>query len=115
VFPTAPDKSAVYRQALQTMALGGPSTMSLDRLQISLAINGEEKKARAVPVKNDPPRIVFTQSAAILVPIDGAPVWRVQSGTRVERAINTRAFVALDDSTGLFYVHIFDGFVEAPN
>jgi hypothetical protein len=114
VFPTAPDKSAVYQRALQTMASNGPSTMSLDRLEISLAINGEEKKARAVPVKNDPPRIVFTHSAAILVPIDGAPVWRVQSGTRVERAINTRAFVALDDSTGRFYVHIFDGFVEAP-
>ena len=63
VFPTAPDKSAAYRQALQTMASSGPSTMSLDRLEISLAINGEEKKARAVPVKNDPPRIVFTQSA----------------------------------------------------
>ena len=38
----------------------GPSTMSLDRLEISLAINGEEKKARAVPVKNDPPRFVFS-------------------------------------------------------
>ena len=114
VFPTAPDKSAAYRQALQTMASSGPSTMSLDRLEISLAINGEEKKARAVPVKNDPPRIVFSQSAAILVPIDGAPVWRLQPGTKVERAINTRAFVALDDSTGRFYVHIFDGFVEAP-
>ena len=114
VFPTAPDKSAAYRQALQTMASSGPSTMSLDRLEISLAINGEEKKARAVPVKNDPPRIVFSQSAAILVPIDGAPVWRLQSGTKVERAINTRAFVALDDATGRFYVHIFDGFVEAP-
>ncbi len=114
VFPTAPDKSAAYQQALQTMASSGPSTMSLDRLEISLAINGEEKKARAVPVKNDPPRIVFSQSAAILVPIDGAPVWRLQPGTKVERAINTRAFVALDDATGRFYVHIFDGFVEAP-
>ena len=61
--------------------------MSLDRLEISLAITGEEKKARAVPVKNDPPRIVFSQSAAILIPIDGAPVWRPVQGTKLERVI----------------------------
>src|SRR6267142_895438 len=47
IFPSAPDKSAAYQQAFQTIASNGPSTMSLDRLEISLAINGEEKKAQA--------------------------------------------------------------------
>ena len=89
--------------------------MSLDRLEISLAINGEEKKARAVPVKNDPPRFVFSPSAAVLVPIDGAPVWRTVPGTKLERVLNTRALVVLDDSTGRFYIHLFDNFVEAPS
>ncbi len=50
----------------------------------------------------------------MLVPIDGAPVWRTVEGTKIERVINTRAFVVLDDSTGRFYIHLFDGFVEAP-
>src|SRR5215467_16339266 len=38
-FPNAADKATVYQQALQAIASGGPSTMSLDRLEISLAIN----------------------------------------------------------------------------
>ena len=29
--------------------------------------------------------------------------------------INTRALVLLDDSSGRFYIHLFDGFVEAPS
>jgi len=115
IFPSAPDRSARYQQAFQTIASNGPSTMSLDRLEIALAITGEEKKARAVPVKNEPPRFVFSQSAAVLVPIDGTPVWRTIQGTRLERVLNTRALVVLDDSTGRFYVHLFDGFVEAPS
>ena len=115
IFPSAPDRSARYQQAFQTIASNGPSTMSLDRLEIALAITGEEKKARAVPVKNEPPRFVFSQSAAVLVPIDGTPVWRTIQGTRLERVLNTRALVVLDDSTGRFYIHLFDGFVEAPS
>jgi len=114
IFPSAPSQAAAYQQAFQSMVARGPSTMSLDRLEIALSINGEEKKAQAVPVKNDPPRFVFAQSAAVLVPIDGAPVWRRVEGTQIERVINSRAFVALDDTSGRFYVHLFDGFVEAP-
>lgn len=115
IFPSAPAQAAAYQQAFQTIASHGPSTMSLDRLEIALAINGAEKKAQAVPIKNEPPRFVFTQSAAVLVPIDGTPVWRTVPGTRLERVINARALVLLDDATGRFYIHLFDGFVEAPS
>ena len=80
IFPSAPSQAAAYQQAFQSIVGDGPSTMSLDRLEISLSINGEEKKAQAVPVKNDPPRFVFSPSAAVLVPIDGAPVWRTRGG-----------------------------------
>ena len=114
VFPSVPAEAAAYQRAFQAIVSNGPSTMSLDRLEISLSINGAEQKARAVPVRNDPPRFIFSQSAAVLVPIDGAPVWRRVQGTQLERIINTRAFVALDDSTGRFYIHLFDGFVDAP-
>ncbi len=115
IFPSTPDKAAAYQQAFQTTASNGPSTMSLDRLEIALAIKGQERKAQAVPVKNEPPRFVFSQSAAVLVPIDGMPVWRTVQGTKLERVLNTRVLVVLDDSTGRFYVHLFDGFVEAPS
>ena len=35
------------------------------------------------------------------------------AGTSLERVINSRALVLLDDKSGKYYIHIFDGFVEA--
>ncbi len=113
-FPSAPQQAAQYRQGLQTMAASGRSTMSLDRLEAMLAIEGAEKKARAVPVKNDPPKVVFSQTAAVLVPIDGEPVWRPVPGTALERVLNTRPLVLRDTASGTLYLHLLDGFLEAP-
>jgi len=112
-FPSVPDKAAAYQQGFQSVVAGGYSTMSLDRLQAMLAVQGAEKQAKAVPVKNEPPKFVFSQGAAVLVTIDGEPVWRPVQGTSLERVINTRALVLLDDATGKYYIHLFDGFVEA--
>jgi len=113
-FPSAPAKAGQYRDGFQAMVSGGRSTMSLDRLEAMLAIEGAEKKAQSVPVVNEPPRIVFSQQSAILIPIDGEPVWRPVPDTALERVINTRALVARDGRSGLLYVHLFDGFVSAP-
>jgi hypothetical protein len=112
VFPSAPKNAGRYGSGFQTMA-PVRSTMSLDRLEAMLAIEGAQAKARAVPVTNVPPAFVFSRTEAVLVTLDGAPVWRPIEGTSLERAINTRALVLLDDATGRFYVHLFDGFIEA--
>ena len=113
-FPSAPQQAAQYQQGFQTMATSGRSTMSLDRLEAMLAIQGAEKKARMVPVKNDPPKIVFSKTAAVLVPIDGEPVWRPVPGTGLERVLNTRPLVLRDTASGRLYLHLLDGFLEAP-
>jgi hypothetical protein len=112
-FPATPDKAVAYRHGFQTMVAGGPSTMSLDRLQAALSIQSALKMGKAVPVKNDPPTIVFTPRTGVLVSIDGAPAWRSVPGTTLERVINTRSLVLLDDSSGKYYIHLFDGFVVA--
>ncbi|MEI6632600.1 MAG: autotransporter [Chlamydiota bacterium] len=112
-FPSVPDKAEAYRQGFQAMVTGAP-TISLDRLDAMLKIQGAEKKARMVPVENAPPEFVFAQSAAVLVSIDGDPVWSAVAGTRLEHAVNTRALLLRDDSSGRCYIHLFDGFVEAP-
>ncbi len=85
-FPATPDKAAWYRQGFQTMVTGGDSTMSLDRLQAMLSIEDALQMGRAVPVKNDPPTIVFTPRTGVLVSIDGEPVWRSVAGTSLEEA-----------------------------
>src|SRR5215510_2170736 len=113
-FPATPDKAAGYQQSFQTIIAGGPSTMSLDRLQALLAIEGAQQRARAVPVQNEPPQFVFSPQTAVLVIIDGDPVWRPVTGTTLKRIINTRALVLLDDASGTYYIHLFDGFVDAP-
>ena len=87
--------------------------MSLDRLEAQLAIGSAEKKARTVPVKNDPPAIVFSPQSAILVPVDGAPVWRPVPGTGLQRLFNARALLLWDAASGLLFLHLFDGFVQA--
>jgi hypothetical protein len=112
-FPSVPQRATQYQKTFQALAAKGPSTMSLDRLQAALAIQGAEQKARAVPVKNAPPKFVFSQKAAILVLIDGEPVWRALPGTALQRILNTRALV-LQDASGNLYIHLFDGFVQAP-
>src|SRR4029077_20290295 len=66
------------------------------------------------PVKNDPPKIGFSPRTAVLVSIDGNATWGPVAGKNPVRVINSRALLLLDDKSGKYYIHIFDGFVEAP-
>ena len=86
--------------------------MSLGRLEQALAIEGAERKSRTVPVENAPPRIVFTQRDAALVLVHGDPIWVPVQGTKLERAVNTRALL-LKEASGRLYLHLLDGFVSA--
>ena len=112
-FPGAPTQAIYYQDNFQTMVSGGASTMSLDRLQAMLSIENALKMGKSVPVKNDPPKIVFSPRTGILVSIDGDAKWGPVAGTSLERVINSRALVLLDDKSGKYYIHIFDGFVES--
>lgn len=77
-----------------------------------MAIQGQEAKGSSLPVKNDPPRIVFAASPTVLVSIDGSPVWRTVETTRIERVLNTRPLL-LKDLDGRIYLHMYDGWLTA--
>jgi hypothetical protein len=113
-FPSVPKKAPTYQKAIQGLVTQGSATMSLGRLQAAVGIEGAERKSRRVPVLNEPPRIVFTTSATVLVLIHGDPVWRPVSGTTLSRVLNTRALV-LSDPSGHVFVHVLDGFMTAPS
>jgi hypothetical protein len=113
-FPSAPQMAFTYQRAIQSLVTQGPATMSLGRLEKALAIEGAQRQARTVPVLNEPPRIVFSPSAMVLVLIHGDPVWRPVPGTSLNRVLNTRALV-LTDAAGHIYVHVLDGFMTAPS
>ncbi len=111
-FPSAPGDAAHYGAALQQAMTGGPSTMSLDRLEESLAVIGAERKAATVPVRNDPPAFAFSQVPAMLVLVDGNPVFGQPPGSQLRRVLNTRALI-LQDAEAVNYVHVWDGWMQA--
>jgi hypothetical protein len=63
-------------------------------------------------IRNDLPRIIFAESPAILILIDGVPVYRSVEGTDLQRIINTKALI-VRDSVGLIYLKVRDGWMEA--
>jgi len=109
-FPAAPkgtDWGAVLDRKLPDDA-----AVSLERLQSSLAITAAEKRQKAVPVKNDPPEILFRTAPALLVYVDGEPALRPVPGMDLMRVINTRPLVL--QAGERFYLHLLDGWMEAP-
>lgn len=113
-FPSAPEQAAVWQSGFQSMLSRGSSSMSLDRLEAALAIKESEMKGRAVPVMNTPPGFIFLQRAAILINVDGEPVWRRMDGTSCQRLLNSRALIFKDPADGRLYLHLYDGFLTAP-
>ena len=111
-FPTLPDHGAAYTAQLQARIAADVRTISLDRLESSLAAAGI--KATSVPVQNTPPKVIVSYSAAILVPIDGAPVFKPVAGVSgLQRVINTRALILQDESSHRFYIHVYDGWLQS--
>ena len=111
-FPTLPDRGARYRTELQSEFTKSIRTMSLDRLEASLAVAGI--KPAAVQVDNSPPRVIISNTPAILVPIDGAPVVKpLPDNARFNRVINTRALILQGGFQQDYYLHVYDGWMTA--
>jgi hypothetical protein len=56
--------------------------------------------------------IFFAEAPAILVQVDGAPVYQQIPGTNLERIANTRALIVRDDA-GIHYLKVLDGWMES--
>jgi hypothetical protein len=111
-FPTLPNRGAGYAAALQTSLAANLRSISLDRLEASLAAAGV--KPVPVQVQNDPPQVVVRYATSILVPVNGAPVWRqVPGDSRFQRVINTSALILKGGLTDQLYIHVYDGWLTA--
>lgn len=89
--------------------------IALDSLEAVMAVTDEMSAIESVTVKNPVPEIIFAQKPSILVYIDGEPKYaplKDSDGT-LWRVINTRVFL-LRDAAGKHYLHLYDGFMEAP-
>jgi hypothetical protein len=112
-FPTLADNGAAYRNALEQQFSSTMRTIALDRLQASLAASGTVHTA-GVAVRNDPPRIIVSNSPAILIPVSGQPVVKDVPDTRFERVMNTRALMLRTHLKETWYLHVYDGWLSAP-
>jgi hypothetical protein len=106
--------AAAKARVLSTMASGLKSrvkTVPLDRLEAQLAFGGPRPSA-AGELRHQPPAIVFSEKPAVLVLVDGEPVYRQQPGLPLQRLVNTRALILREPSQRL-YLRLFDGWLTA--
>ncbi len=111
-FPSAGDQAAAYLAALRSLLPREVTSISLDRLEASLAILQARARAASQPLNNTPPAIIISTQPAMLVLVDGPPAYRPVEKTGLERIINTRALI-LRDKSGEHFLHLFDGYVAA--
>ena len=110
-FPGSEDKVEPYLKLLRENAVQ-PYPIALARIEANLAVNQSGRK-QSVPVKSDPPRIIWSTVPAILILIDGDPALRPVEGSGLQRVINTRALILRDDASGRFFFPIAGTWIEA--
>jgi hypothetical protein len=109
-FPSAAARASAWQTQLQGLLRSEGNTISLDRLEASLAVQQELQIGKSQPLVNTPPRIIFSSTPAMLIPVDGDPVLR-SAPEGYQRVINTRALLLED--RGTYYLHVFDGWMRA--
>ncbi len=111
--PTAPAQAQRLQAVLQQQIPATGITTALDHLQTSYAVSQQIAKDQLVPVRNEPPRIVFSAEPTVLLPIDGQPsLAPLQAAPGFERVINTRALM-LQDQARTLYVNAAGSWYEA--
>jgi hypothetical protein len=113
-FPSAEQRIQAYLDSLRQTFPKRIEGLSLDRMEASLTVAQQRPQAFAQPLNNAPPQIIFSTRPAILVCVDGPPVYRPVEGTELQRVINSRLLL-LRDRAGQFYLHIRDGYMTSPS
>lgn len=103
-FPSAAPLQPTLLKAVRESAKSWPRIVSLDRLLADLSSTQAETKAESVRLKNDPPKIIFSTRPAVLILIDGEPVYRAVEGTPYTRVVNTPALLLFNSSANAFYL-----------
>lgn len=102
-FPDMVDEAKIkkFSDLLSTEIESWDIVMSLDRLLASLD-EVEDLKTLSDQIKNDPPKIFFRTSPAILVMVDGDPILKKEENTGLEYVINTPFFIVKDKKSNYY-------------
>lgn len=112
-FPSARAQTPDFLRKLSQTFPKELTGLSLDRLEASF-VAPPPVQSSSQPLNNTPPRFIVSTQPAILVSIDGPPVFRPVAGTDLQRVLNSRVLV-LKDPAGHVYVHVLDGYMGAPS
>src|SRR5688572_8495499 len=83
--------------------------VSAQALQANLAIAQAQSKQKALPVKNDPPQILFRTTPSLLVLIDGEPALReAKDAPGLKRVANTSTLLLLEEAGATYYLWALD-------
>jgi hypothetical protein len=111
-FPSARQQTQQYLQVLRGTFPKELRGLSLDQLEAGFNFTPPQLSGSG-QLNNTPPRIFFSTNPAVLVYIDGPPIYRRVSGTGLDRVINT-PLLLLKDAAGHYYLHLWDGYLTAP-
>jgi len=105
-FPGASEQDVQkYVAALRGAVTKDRWPLSAQALQANLAVVQARSKQKTLPVKNEPPQILFRTAPSMLVLVDGEPALRPAKGAvSLWRAINTSALLLQDASTKTWYL-----------
>src|SRR5262249_53243380 len=113
-FPSEPDRAADYQKVLERHLPGDAARISLDRIRAALAMpEAQGTAAKPRPVKNDPPRVILSQTPAILVLVDGKLVLRQVESSGLLRVVNTWALILVDQKANKHYLRALGRWFEA--
>jgi hypothetical protein len=94
---------ARFTKVVETAAARATLSVSTERLSASLA-NAEREQKSLAELKNDPPKIVFSNQLAVLLLYDGPPKWSAVEKGPYERALNTPYLVVRDTRSKACYL-----------
>ena len=103
-----------YLSVLRPQLAARSWRIARDRLQSDMEIDRLAQQSSKQPLKNDPPRILYSERPAVLVPIDGNPVLRPVADSGLMRVTNTRALILQDKATSRYFLFVSDHWMEAP-
>ena len=99
-FPTIPQNGQKYVDFLTSQLPAQSMPIPLAQISNKFLLGQALKKVADQPVKNTPPRIIFSDEPALLVLVQGAPVMRPLPGTDCNRVFNTSALIVQNATNG---------------
>ena len=114
-FPSIAQHPPEFQPVVEQAVVKRVRKIALDSLEAVMAVTDEKSAAASVPVRNPVPKIIFAQRPSVLVYIDGEPKYAPlkDADGSLQRVVNTRVFL-VRDAGGKHYLHLYDGFMEAP-